>query len=263
MAVITLTSDFGLRDTTVALAKSRFIRRVKSPLMVDISHLVEPYNLVEAAFMLRRTHEEFPPGSVHCVYVGAAPKEGIEYVCLRSGGQFFIAANNGILTSVLRDKKITGARILDIRGIDPNDVYDLFAAAAAHLLEGGKLEMLGPPLKKVKSLKVSQPVTSEFAIGGHIVYVDHLGTCVTNISRKHVEAHPNFGLRMTVETVRNRSVPKIYERKADVPPAAIAAHWDEYGMLCVVVGKSGGEHIKGSNQLLGLKVNDWVRIDFI
>jgi len=262
MAVITLTSDFGLRDTTVALAKSRFIRRIAAPQMIDVSHLVEPYNLVEAAFMLRRTHAEFPQGTVHCVFVGAAPKEGIEYICLRSSGQFFIAANNGILTSVLRGKKITGARVLDIRGIDPSDVFDLFAAATAHLLEGGKLEMLGPPLTKVKNLKESKPAVSEHAISGHIVYVDHLGTCVTNIPKSLFISH-QMGRKATVETVRNRSVPKIYERRADVPQSAIAAHWDEYGMLCVVVGKSGGEHIKGSNQLLGLKINDWVRIDLV
>ncbi len=262
MAVITLTSDFGLRDTTVALAKSRFIRRVSAPLLVDISHFVEPYNLAEAAFMLRRIHQEFPAGTVHCVFVGAAPKEGIEYICLRSAGQFFISPNNGILTSVLRDRKITGARILDIRGVDPFDVFDLYAAATAHLLEGGKLEMLGPALTKVKNLKVSQPAVSDHAISGHIVYVDHLGTCVTNIPRTLLSAHQN-GRKATVETVRNRSIPKIYERRAEVPQAAIAAHWDEYGMLCIVVGKSGGEHIKGSNQLLGLKINDWVRIDLI
>jgi len=218
--------------------------------------------VLQAAFLLKRSYAAFPPGSIHIMYVGSAPREGLEYICMKADGQFFLAPNNGILASVLEQAKIVAARILDIRGIDPMDVHGLFASAAAHLSEGGKVDLLGPSLTKIKKLKTSAPLVDEYAIRGNVVYIDHHGTCITNISRTLFEAHQK-GRRASVETSRNRSIAKIYERIGEVPQGKIAGVWDAHGMLCVAVGKSGGEHIKGSNELLGLNINDWVRIDFV
>lgn len=262
MSIITFTSDFGLRDTTVARLKARFLQRAPGATHVDISHMVEPHNITEAAFMLRSVYNDFPAGTVHCVFVGARPSSTTEYICLKASGQFFIGTNNGMLTAVLRNAKITGARTLDIRGADPNDEKDLFAAAAGHLVQGGKMDMLGPALKSVKSIKEHMPAVTEFAIRGHVIYIDRFGTCVTNISRELYTNHLD-GRRSSVEVARSRSIKKIYDRIAEVPQGDIAALWNEQNMLCIAVGKSGGDHIKGSNELLGMKINDWVRIDFI
>ena len=262
MTVITFTSDFGLRDTTVARVKARFMRRVKDPLMVDVSHLVEPHNITEAAFMLRRVYQDFPPGTIHCVFVGAGTQENKEYICLKANGHYFLGVNNGILTSVLNGAKITGARVLDIRGVDTTDEKDLFAAAAGHLSMQGKLEVLGPPLKSVKRIKENAPATSDYAVRGHVIYIDHFGTCVTNISKELLNSQLK-GRRASVEVARNRSIKAIFDHIAEVPQGDIAALWDQHGMLCIAVGKSGGDHIKGSNELLGMKIHDWVRIDFV
>ena len=262
MAVITATSDFGLKDPSLAVAKAQFIRRVKNLNWVDISHEVEPHNVLQSAFLLKRAYKAFPPGSIHLMFVGSAPKEGLDYICMKADGQFFLAPNNGILATVLDGAKIVAARILDIRGIDPMDVNGLFAAAAAHLSEGGKVDLLGPSLKSIKRLKSQVPVVDANAIRGHVVYIDHYGTCVTNITKAMFESAQQ-GRRASVETSRNRSISKFYERIGDVPQGKIAGLWDDFGALCVVVGKSGGEHIKGSNELLGLNLHDWVRIDFV
>ena len=261
MAVITATSDFGSKDPNIAIAQAHFIRRVKDLQWVNISHAIEPHNILQAAFVLKRAYTSFPPGSIHIMYVGGAPRNGLEYICIKADGQFFLAPNNGILASVLDQAKISAASILDIRGIDPMDVNGLFASAAAHLAEGGKVDLLGPSLTKLKKLKTSSPQIDEYAIRGNVIYIDHHGTCVTNIHRTLIEAHKQ-DRRISIETPRNRSISVIHERIGEVPQGKIAGVWDAQGMLCIAVGVSGGEHIKGSNELLGLNINDWVRIDF-
>ena len=160
------------------------------------------------------------------------------------------------------DAKITDARQLDIRGVDPNDVFALFSTAAAHLAEGGKLELLGPVVQRVKRIKEHEPMVEEQTIRGSVVYVDHYGTCITNITKAMFDSQLK-GRKPSVETPRNRSIGRFYDRIGDVPPGKLAAVWDEHQHLCIVVGKSGGEHVKGSNELLGMKVHDWVRMDFI
>lgn len=262
MALITLLSDYGLRDNTLARLKVRLLRRIPGATLLDISHGVEPHNIMEGAHLLRGVYKDFPKGTIHCAMIGTSPMEGSDYICLKAFGQYFLGTNNGLLTSVLREEKITGARSLDIRGIDPSDEKELFAAAVAHLSSGGKLDLLGPALTKVKRIKEPMPGVSNYAISGNIVYIDRLGTCATNISKVLFEQHLQ-SRSFSIELARGRSMKKIFDRIADVPQGKLAAHWNEEGMLSISVGKSGGEHIRGSHELLGMKVHDWVRIDFL
>ena len=90
MGIITLISDYGLRDNTVARLKIRLMRRIEEARLLDISHLVEPHNILEAAHMLRGVYRDFPKGTIHCVMIGTSPMEGGEYICLKACGQFFL-----------------------------------------------------------------------------------------------------------------------------------------------------------------------------
>ena len=124
------------------------------------------------------------------------------------------------------------------------------------------MDVLGPVLSSVKRLKEQVPGVNEHAISGNVVYVDRFGTCMTNISKAMFTNH--VGVRkFSVELSRGRSMKKIYDRIADVPQGKLAALWNEEGMLAIAIGKSGGEHIRGSDELLGMKVHDWVRIDMV
>ena len=262
MAIITLLSDYGLRDNTVARLKARILRRIEEANLVDISHGVEPHNILEAAHMLRGVFGDFPEGTIHCVMVGTAPQQGSEYICLKARGQYFLGVNNGLLTSVLKDCKITGARKIEINGVGFNDEKEFFAAAAAHLEAGGKLDLLGPALTSVKRVKEPAPGVSDFAISGNVIYVDRWGTCITNITKDLFDRHLQ-GRTFSVELARNRSMKRIYHSIAEVAQGKLAALWNEEGLLAIAVGKSGGSHIRGSNELIGMKVHDWVRIDFV
>ncbi|MEY2963272.1 MAG: hypothetical protein RL754_533 [Bacteroidota bacterium] len=262
MALITATSDFGRKDATLAELKAQCYSRINDLNWVDISHEIEPHNIWQSAFVLRRVYKDFPAGTVHMMFVGAAPREGIEYLVIKADGQFFIAPNNGVLAYVLRDAKIAAARSIVIPNIDLDQHFALFAAAASHLIGGGKIDLLGPPLNSIVKIKEGAPAPSERSIQGAIVYVDHYGTCITNITKALFNSHLQ-GRRFSVELPRTKSIGRIYDRLGDVPQGTLAAYWDRHGHLSVLIGKSGGSHLKGSNELLGLKVNDWVRIDFV
>lgn len=261
MAVITATSDFGWKDAAVAELKAQCYGKLDQFHWVDISHEVEPYNIWQGAFLLRRIYKDFKPGTIHMLLVGAAPRKELDYLVMKADGQYFMAPNNGMLAYVLRDAKINAARVLQIANVASDDYMALFAGAAAHLSEGGKIDFLGPSVKSIVKLKESAPAISDFSIQGQIIYVDHLGTCITNITKPLFDSHKN-GRKHAVELPRSRSITKTYDRLGDIPQASIASYWDRHGHLCIVVGKSGGDRLKGSNELLGYNVNDWVRIDF-
>ena len=111
--------------------------------------------------------------------VGTSPQEGSEYICLKAKGQYFLGVNNGLLTSALKDAKITGARKIEINGVDLTEERELFAAAAAHLVAGGTLDRLGP----LTSEKVKTGTWGDdYAISGNVI-MWIAETCITNITK--------------------------------------------------------------------------------
>ena len=70
---------------------------------------------------------------------------------------------------------------MDIRGINPDDEKEILATAAAHLSDGGKMDVLGPALSSLKRLKEQVPGVNEHAISGNVVYVDRFGTCIPTL----------------------------------------------------------------------------------
>ena len=118
--------------------------------------------------------------------------------------------------------------------------------------------MLGPAITSVKKVKEPAAGIGDFAISGNVVYIDRMGTCVTNISR---ESFQNQLKGRTFSGIGpHRNMKKIYDRIADVPQGKLAALWNEEGMLSIAVGERRGTYWS-SIQTTGMKIHDWVRID--
>ena len=67
MALITLTTDFGLQDAYVAGLKAQLYQQLQTPEIVDITHLIDPFHIGQAAYVLRSVYRSFPAGSIHFV----------------------------------------------------------------------------------------------------------------------------------------------------------------------------------------------------
>ena len=69
MSIVTLTTDFGNKDYSVAAVKGAILSTFKNPKIIDISHQIEPYNVTQAAYVLKNAYKNFPRGSIHIVGV--------------------------------------------------------------------------------------------------------------------------------------------------------------------------------------------------
>ena len=69
MPLITLTTDFGLQDAYVASFKAGLYQQLDTPTLVDIAHLIDPFHMGQAAYVVRSVYRNFPQGSIH--FVGA------------------------------------------------------------------------------------------------------------------------------------------------------------------------------------------------
>ena len=103
--VITLMTDFGLRDHYVAAMKGVILSICPTASIVDVTHEVSSYEVTEAAFLLSQTWSYFPKKTVHVVVVDPGVGSMRRPILAEVDGHRFIAPDNGVLTTVLTREK--------------------------------------------------------------------------------------------------------------------------------------------------------------
>lgn len=265
MAIITLTSDMGTRDHYVAAVKGAIITQCPEARIVDISHAIDPFNNSHAAFVVRNAYPEFPAGTIHIIGVNPEADGQTAQLVVRHHGQFFIGADNGIF-SLLFDGMPQEAFELTMK-LDTDHLTfptkNIFVKAACHLARGGTPEIIGRKVSTVRKQINVNAVVLQDVIKGAVIHVDHYGNVITNITRDlfdpFVKGRPfriSFG-RMADD------IKQLHKTYSDVPQGERVAFFGDTGHLEVALNKgvSGPGGGGGAAQLLGLHVNDTVRLE--
>ena len=90
MKVVTLTTDFGNKDVSVAVTKAALIQSIPDVTIIDISHKISPFNAVEAAYILKNAYSSFPKGSIHLVGVDSEYSPENYHLVMQLEGHYFI-----------------------------------------------------------------------------------------------------------------------------------------------------------------------------
>jgi len=189
MSIITLTSDFGNLDYRVAAVKGSILSLNQKVNIVDISHEIQAFNLIQTSYIVRNAYKHFPKGTIHIVSVDSFHNRNRKNILYKSDGHYFLAADNGVLSLIFFDVKpeaiyeITlNNRFDDIVNFTSTDV---FVPAAVHLANGGLPEVIGRKIDSAKQLLFPKPVynESEKMIIGEVTYIDNFGNIISNINK--------------------------------------------------------------------------------
>ena len=193
MPICTLLTDFGSRDYYVGAVKGTLLRLAPKVTLVDISHAVEPGDIVEAAFVLGAAAPAFPDGTVHLAVVDPGVGSARRVLAARAGSAFFVAPDNGLLTSILPRALVVSAERHDLTVAGPGHTFDgrdRFAPVAAALLRGEPIEALGEVVLDPILLTLRRPERSSTSLTGDVVHIDRFGNAVTNIPSAWLSATP-------------------------------------------------------------------------
>ena len=113
MPIITLTTDWGLRDHYLASFKGELMSRSPDIQLVDISHEIEHFDILQASFVIRNCFEKFPKGTLHFIGIAGNITEKNKndqrnFLVVKSNGHYFIGEDSGIFSLILgeTDKEI-------------------------------------------------------------------------------------------------------------------------------------------------------------
>ncbi|MBL6647832.1 MAG: SAM-dependent chlorinase/fluorinase [Flavobacteriaceae bacterium] len=188
MSVISLITDFGTKDHYVGSLKGALYSELNDLRIVDISHSISPFNIIEAAYIIENSYKNFPIGSIHIIGVDSEKTPEQNHLVIKLDGHYFICADNGILS--LLTTKIKPEKIININVHNelPTtfSVLDVFVKIAAHIYRGGSIDLVGSKIEKLKEIYNINPILNEKTneIIGNVIYVDNYENVVTNITKK-------------------------------------------------------------------------------
>ena len=185
--VVTLTTDFGTRDSYAAQLKGVLLARCARLRVIDLTHDIAAHDVLEGALFLAGAVPAFPPGTVHLAVVDPGVGGARRRVAVEAAGQRIVCPDNGLLTLLAREHPIEAAHELtnpDLRREPVSATFegrDVFAPAAAHLACGGALADLGPPVTGLARLDVPEPEPTADGARGEVMHIDRFGNAITNI----------------------------------------------------------------------------------
>ena len=202
MAVISMLTDFGLKDGNVGVMKGVILSIAPTAQIIDISHTINPQDVNEAALVLLRSVPYFPQDTVHMVVVDPGVGTDRWPIAARLGTQYFVGPDNGVITMLLEATEQRGFPTQFIHLNNPNywlpevsyvfHGRDIFAPAAAHLAAGVPLEKLGTDIPGPKRLKFPKPQKTEHGWRGEVIHIDHFGNISSNIRIEHLGQGKNL-----------------------------------------------------------------------
>lgn len=272
MSIITLTTDYGLKDHFVGALKGKILSEFGEAAIIDISHNIDAFNIAEAAYIIGAAYSSFPKGTVHLIGVDIELSNENQHIAMQWNDQYFVCADNGILSILIQ--KIVPQKLVAINIHDrlPNDATDLdvFVKVACHLAKGGLPNVIGKEIKNIKEVTELQAVIQENQIKGYVIYSDHLGNAVTNISKK-MFLEMGKGRPYTIQ-FKNQTIKTILSKYSDIAVSdkyplkyyegEKLAIFNEAGFLEIALFRSNPDTVGSATSLLGLNYRDFVTIEF-
>ncbi len=256
MQIITLLSDWGLKDHYVASVKGLIYKMLPKAIVVDISHQISPFNFDEAGFVLKNAFPNFPDGTVHIIGVNEIASTHNPHLAIKYHKQYFIGADNGIFPKIFDEKPET---IIEIDRYSDTEYFtfptrDIFVKCAVHLAQAKPIEELGLKLERMDSWLVIHPQNTDNSIHGSVLYVDSFENCVTNISSELYKKVSKS--RKPSISISSYEIFEIHKSYSDVGSSDIVAFFGSHGMLEIALFNAK------ASTLIGMSVGSQVRIEF-
>ncbi|MDR3287126.1 MAG: SAM-dependent chlorinase/fluorinase [Prevotellaceae bacterium] len=254
MLIVTLTTDWKDGDYNTGRLKACILACCNDVCIVDITHNIQSYNTLQAAFIIKNTYKHFSAGSIHIIGVNSEPSPKNQIAVMKNDGHFFIGTNDGMLSMICDnapdslvalpyDDNYRGFRLLNALSTCVKLIY-----------EGAELEKIGNncQLNQVFSSKAS---CFESRIIGRVIYIDSFGNAITNIDKETFE---QIGKNRKFEILVQNNMIKVTELSQyydDVQNGKILALFNSTNLLELAINEGNIAKINSLDTKSSIMVN--------
>ena len=256
--LITLTTDFGLKDAFVGVMKGVIAGIDPQARVIDLAHGTPAQNILAGALTLRYSIAYFPPGTIHVAVVDPGVGSARLPLLIECAGSYFIGPDNGVLSLAIGDREPTAIRSLanPAYRLQPTSATfhgrDIFAPAAAYLSRGVPPAEFGEKLPMFQRLRLPKPTHGPREITGEIIYIDHFGNLFTNIEERDLTRLADTPYEIVIGAgVRVSGIAPHY---ASANPGDLVGIINSWGLLEIAAPR------KSAQQRAAAKIGEQVKI---
>ncbi|MGE5216485.1 MAG: S-adenosyl-l-methionine hydroxide adenosyltransferase family protein [Chloroflexota bacterium] len=257
--LITLTTDFGLRDAFVGVMKGVIARINPEAYVIDLTHGIPAQDILAGALTLRHSVAYFPSGTIHVAVIDPGVGSARRPLLIESDGNFFIGPDNGVLSLAVRYAPET--RIVQLTNpayqLQPGSSTfhgrDIFAPAAAYLSRGVAPAEFGETLDSLVKLSLPQVSRAGHELAGEVIYSDKFGNLFTNIEPHDLTDAKKKRLEIAFADLRIYGLAANYAAAGAGQFVAVINSW---GFLEIALNHGNAA------ERLGAKVGDKVTLTF-
>jgi S-adenosyl-L-methionine hydrolase (adenosine-forming) len=228
--MITLTTDFGLRDPYVAEMKGAILTINSKATLIDITHDVEKFNIRMGAFMLASAAPYFPKGTIHLAVVDPGVGTERRAIVIQTKRGFLVGPDNGVLMLAAQTQSIECIYELS----NPNLMLpqtsntfhgrDIFAPAVAHLDRGIQPRDFGSEIKDPVFPHFSEVKQISGILNGEILYIDGFGNVIFNIKEKNMPNSQVISIKLPQVSLKLKFCKTYGEAPTGEPIVLVGSH---------------------------------------
>ena len=263
--VITLTTDFGLRDTYVGQMKGVILSIAPAARIVDLTHEIPPHDVMAGALAIASATNAFAPGTIHVGVVDPGVGTDRAAIAVRTECGIYVGPDNGLFTSVLGAHAVCSAVSLTHTAYHRPVVSrtfhgrDIFAPVAGHLAMGTPLARMGEPITTPLLLEIPTPCRTPHGLELRVLVIDRFGNLTTNLDSSGLDAfRSQSGDAPFTVDIAGRSITSIQQTFGDVAPGKLVCYFGSSGRLEIAVrdGNAARELGAGPQTVILLKAID-------
>ena len=252
--IITLTTDFGTNDHFVGAVKGVILNIVPEAAIVDISHAVQAYDVLDGALAISQTYSYFPPGTVHMVVVDPGVGTTRRPIIASSDGYHFVAPDNGVLSMVYAKEQRMHVRHVTsdhyFRQPVSNTFHgrDVFAPVAAYLAKMVDSHKFGEEIEDYVKFAAPKPKpVAENKVRAVVLKVDRFGNLITNVTPEDAPAlfAGKVGFKIVVGSKEITAIRTAY---AEGTPGEVFGILGSMGYLEIVANRAAAAQITGAGK---------------
>ncbi len=240
--IVGILTDYGTADTYVGELKAALLSRNPDLVLVDITHMVSPFNVLEGAFLLYLSYRHFPEDSIFLAIVDPGVGTARRGVALRTSRYWFVAPDNGVAYPAAAEDGIRIAYTIDqarfkTYGGSTFHGRDIFAPVAAMISMNNFEALVEIESESLVKLELPQPRVTRNAAEATVLHIDRFGNVVLNISRKSYGELIDelMGRRVQLRLGRRKFAARLVEAYGDEMRGSVVALWGGTGFLEISV----------------------------
>jgi S-adenosyl-L-methionine hydrolase (adenosine-forming) len=262
MTIITLLSDFGLRDGYVAQMKAVILERWLEAKIIDISHEIERHNIPMGSFVLEATVPYFPKGTIHVAVVDPGVGSDRKAIVVECESGLLVGPDNGLMARASEKLGLRSIRRINEGSLDTKPVSntfhgrDIFARVAGMLASGKRLEEVGERVSRIERLNLAPALFSDDRLTCQVLHVDHFGNVITNAEEEHFRRIRSIGEKIAIRSGKGEFRARIVKSYYELGPDAIGVLMGSQGYLEIAIRE------RSASEELDLKPLDHLEVRF-